>query len=139
MSDSFVVSWIIGCQPPLSIRFPRQEYWSGLSFPFPEDILNPGIAPVSSALAGWVFTIEPPGNPNSIHISKYNLFQKHFPLSFLVYSEVYHRGTVWFIASALSNLFFRYVYLHTIKSSAWLTALFTALIKCYFGVNMACL
>ena len=42
----------------------RQEYWSGLPFPPPEDHLDPGIKPVSlvfPALAGGFFTSEPPG------------------------------------------------------------------------------
>ena len=33
MSDSFVTSWTIVCQAPLSMGFPRQEYWSGCHFP----------------------------------------------------------------------------------------------------------
>ena len=45
----------------LSMGFSRQEYWSGLSFLSPEDLPNPGIKPVSSALAGGFFTTEPPG------------------------------------------------------------------------------
>ena len=45
--------------------FPKQEYWSGLPFPSPEDIPNPGIEPVSSALAGRFFTTEPPAKPIS--------------------------------------------------------------------------
>ena len=40
----------VGCQAPLSVGFPRQEYWSGLLFPFPGDLLNPGIEPKSPAL-----------------------------------------------------------------------------------------
>ena len=43
--------------------FPRQEYWSGLPFPSPGDLPDPGIEPSSPALAGWFFTIEPPGKP----------------------------------------------------------------------------
>ena len=50
-------------QAPLSMGFPRQEYWSGLPFPSPGDILNPGIKPASPALAGGFFTTEPPGKP----------------------------------------------------------------------------
>ena len=41
------------CQPPLSMGFPRQEYWSWLSCPAPEDLPNPGIeleSPVATAL-----------------------------------------------------------------------------------------
>jgi len=39
--------------------FPRQEYWSGLSFPPPGDLPKPGMEPVSPALAGRFFTAEP--------------------------------------------------------------------------------
>ena len=43
--------------------FPKQEYWSGLSFPSPQDLPDPGIKPLSPALAGGFFTTEQPGNP----------------------------------------------------------------------------
>ena len=45
------------------MEFPRQEYWSGLPFPSPGDLPNPGIEPESPALAGGFFPIEPPGKP----------------------------------------------------------------------------
>ena len=48
-------------QAPLSMGFPRQEYWSGLPFPSPGDLPNPGIEPMSPALACGFFTPEPPG------------------------------------------------------------------------------
>ena len=38
-------SWIVAHQVTLSMEFSRQEYWSGLSFPSPGDLLNPGIEP----------------------------------------------------------------------------------------------
>ena len=44
-------------QAPLSMGFSRQEYWSGLPFPPPGDFPDPGIEPVSPALAGGFFTI----------------------------------------------------------------------------------
>ena len=47
--------------------FPKQEYWSRLSFPTPRDLPDPGIEPASfasSALAGIFFATEPPGKPN---------------------------------------------------------------------------
>ena len=56
MSDSFVTPWTIACQAPLSMGFSRQEYWSGLPFPSPDDLTDPGIEPSSSALAGGFFT-----------------------------------------------------------------------------------
>ena len=37
----------IACQVPLSMEFSRQEYWSGLPFPSPGDLANPGIEPRS--------------------------------------------------------------------------------------------
>ena len=43
--------------------FPRQEYWSGLPFSFPEDLSQPGFEHTSSALAGRLFTTESPGKP----------------------------------------------------------------------------
>ena len=48
---------------PRSMGFSRQEYWSGLPFPPPGDLPDPGIEPVSPALAGSFFTIEPPRKP----------------------------------------------------------------------------
>ena len=62
MSDSFVTPWIIACQVPLSMGFPRQESWSGLPFPPPGDLPDPGIKPTSPALAGRFFTTEPAGS-----------------------------------------------------------------------------
>ena len=50
--------------PPLSVGFRRQDYWSGLPFPSPEGLPNPGMEPESPALAGGFFTTEPPGKPS---------------------------------------------------------------------------
>ena len=63
MSDSFVTPWTVACQAPLSMEFPRQDYWGGLPFPSPWDLPDPGIEPMSPALAGRFFTTEPPGKP----------------------------------------------------------------------------
>ena len=46
MSDSFATTGTVAHQAPLSMEFPRQEYWSGLSFP-PWDLPDPGIEPMS--------------------------------------------------------------------------------------------
>ena len=45
MSDSFAIPWTIDRQAPLSMGFSRQEYWSGLPFPPPGDLADPGIKP----------------------------------------------------------------------------------------------
>ena len=66
MSDSFVSPWTIACQASVSMGFPRQEYWSGLSFPSPGDLPDPGIKPMppeSSALTGGFFSTVPQGKP----------------------------------------------------------------------------
>ena len=52
----------VGHQAPLSMGFLKQEYWSGLPFPSPGDLHDPGIkatSPKSPALAGRFFTAEP--------------------------------------------------------------------------------
>ena len=62
VSDSFLTPWTVACQAPLPMVFSRQEYWSGLPFPTPGDLFNPGIESTSlasPALAGEFFTIAP--------------------------------------------------------------------------------
>ena len=77
---TYLISWCCGCLSvaklcltlcdpwtvahqgyPLSIGFPRQEYWSGLPVPSLGDLLKPGIKSMSPALTGRFFTTEPPG------------------------------------------------------------------------------
>ena len=59
----FVTPWPVACQAPLSMGFSRQEYWSGLPFPCPGDLLNPGVEPGSPALQADSLPSEPPGKP----------------------------------------------------------------------------
>ena len=62
--------WTVARQAPLSMGFPRQEYWSRLPFPPPGDLPHPGIKPVSPALAGGFFIPESPGKlQNDAHKS----------------------------------------------------------------------
>ena len=57
MSDSLQTHGLyIVHQPPLSVGFSRQEYWSGLPFPSPGDLPDPGFKPASPALASGFFT-----------------------------------------------------------------------------------
>ena len=51
----------VACQVPLSMGFPRQEYWIGLPFPTPQDLSNTGIKLPSPVPAGGFFAAEPPG------------------------------------------------------------------------------
>ena len=57
----FVTTWTVPHQAPLSMGFSRQEYWSGLSFPSPGDLPDPGIEPGSPALQADTLISEPPG------------------------------------------------------------------------------
>ena len=59
----FATSLTVARLDPLFMGFPRQEYWSGLLFPPPEDLPNPGTEPRSPALAGGFFTAETLGKP----------------------------------------------------------------------------
>ena len=60
--------WTVAYQAPLSMRFSRQEYWSGLPFPSPGDLPDPGIEPGFPALESDTLTSEPPGKP-ALHSS----------------------------------------------------------------------
>ena len=62
VSDS-ATPWTVVHQAPLSLGFPRQEYWSGLLFPPPGDLSDPEIKYASPALADEFFTTEPLGKP----------------------------------------------------------------------------
>ena len=57
--------WPVACQAPLSIGFSRHKCWSGLPFPSPGKFPNPRIELESPAMAGRLFTTEPPGMPDS--------------------------------------------------------------------------
>ena len=57
----FATLWTVAYQAPPSMGFSRQEYWSGLPFPSPGDLPNPGIKPGSLALEADALTSEPAG------------------------------------------------------------------------------
>ena len=59
----FSAPWTVALHAPLSMGFPRQEYWRGLLFPPPKDVPNPGMEPMYPALEGGFFTTVPAGKP----------------------------------------------------------------------------
>ena len=71
----FAIPWTGALQAPGSVEFPRQIYWSRLPFPTPRDLPNPGIEPLSPALAGRCFTTAPHGKP----------FRMLYPYFFLIF------------------------------------------------------
>ena len=75
----FATPWTVAYQAPLSMGFSRQEYWSGLPFPSPGDLPNPGIEPRSPALEADSLTSEPPGKRNKqSSLESGNFLPKHF-------------------------------------------------------------
>ena len=73
-SDSFATPWTVACSAPLSMVFPRLEYWSRLPFLTPGDLPDPGIKPtpiVSPALTGRLFTTVPPGEAQLHFLTKF--------------------------------------------------------------------
>ena len=73
MSDSFVTPWTVVRQAPLSLGFPRQEYWSGLPLPSPGDLPDPGIEPGSPALEANALTSEQGSKSSGLNITPHSL------------------------------------------------------------------
>ena len=63
----YVTPWTVAYQAPLSMGFSRQECWSGLPFPSPGDLPDPGIEPRSPTLQVDALPSEPPGKPVNSH------------------------------------------------------------------------
>ena len=70
----------VACQPPLSMEFSRREYWSGLPFPSPGDLPNPGVEPGSPALQVDTLPSKPSGKPKeALQNSKRNSITTTIP------------------------------------------------------------
>ena len=65
-----VTPWTVACQAPLSVGFPKQEYWSELCLLLQGNLSNAGIESTSLALAGGFFTTAPPRKPSRLLSSK---------------------------------------------------------------------
>ena len=61
----FAIPWTVAHQAPPSMGFSRQGYWSGLPFPSPGDLPDPGIEPSSPVMQADALTSEPPGKPRN--------------------------------------------------------------------------
>ena len=71
VSNSFVTLWTVAHQAPLSMRFHRQEHWSGLPFPTPGDLPNPVIKPMSPTLWGVSLPSELQGKPITFRMNRW--------------------------------------------------------------------
>ena len=74
----FATRWTVACQVPLSMGFPRQEYWSGLPCPSPRDLREPGMEPTSPALQADSLSTESPGKPPKMYTEYLTLGQVLF-------------------------------------------------------------
>ena len=75
----FVTPWTVAYQALLSMGFSRQEYWSGLPFPSPGDLPNPGIEPRSPTLQAGCLPAEPQGQLKNTGVGSLSLLQGIFP------------------------------------------------------------
>ena len=70
--------WTVALQAPMSMGFSRQEYYSGMPFPSPGDLLNPGIEPSSLALQADSLPAEPQEKPKNTRVGSLSLLQGIF-------------------------------------------------------------
>ena len=77
----FATPWTVAHQASPSMGFSRQEYWSGLPFPSPGDLPNPGIEPSSPGLQADALPSEPPGKISKVVLPQ---FQNYFNTAFYV-------------------------------------------------------
>ena len=118
----FAAPWNVVCQPPLSMECSKHEYWSGLSFPTPVDLLNPGIKPASLgslSLAGRFFTASATWEahsgytnlhshrqcrriPFSPHLLQHLLFAEFYMMTILT-DVRWYLTVLWFCISLLIN------------------------------------
>ena len=74
----FATPWTVAYQAPPSVGFFRQEYWSGLPFPSPGDLPNPGIEPRSPALQADALLYEPSGKPRLLKLPHNCIYLTHY-------------------------------------------------------------
>ena len=83
-------------QAPLSMELSRQEYYSGLPFPPPGDLPDPGIEPASPASAGGFFTPVPPVKAQAGHYIEIPMITENYPdvfnkLTWGLHKELVHQ------------------------------------------------
>ena len=74
----FVTPWTVAHQAPLPMGFSRQECWSGLPFPSPGDLPDPGIEPGSPTLQADALPSEPPGKASEAEVDVFLEFSCFF-------------------------------------------------------------
>ena len=97
VSQFFATPWTVAHQAPLSMGFPRQEYWSGLPFPSAVDLSNPRIELGSPTLQVDSLLCEPPGRPNTLYYGLFIWLYLPTPIPMRVWA-LECRGCISFIA-----------------------------------------
>ena len=82
--------WTVAYHAPPSMEFSRQEYWSGLPFPSPGDLPDPGIKPRSSTLQADALPSEPPGKSKKVQMTLFTKQKSNHIYSKQTYG--YQRG-----------------------------------------------
>ena len=88
----FVTPWTVAYQASLSMGFSRQEYWSGLPFPSPGDLPDPGIEHGSPTLQADTLPSEPPGKPQRNGTYTYTHLNITQPLKRMKYCHLQQHG-----------------------------------------------
>ena len=111
---TLVTPWTVACQAPLSMGFSRQEYWSGLPFPSPGDLPDPGIEPASPALQADSYQLSYEGSPSSVRSLKKQKSSKKTSTSALL--SMPKSLTVW-ISTNYGKFLKRWEYQTTLPAS----------------------
>ena len=101
-----VTSWTVARQAPLPVGFFRQDDWSGLPFPHPGDLPDPGVgpaSPASSALAGGFFITESPGTPLRNHYTRIKVAESRTPTTPSVDGDLEQQGSHLLLAGMQSG------------------------------------
>ena len=101
----FANLWTVAHQAPLSMGFSRQEYWSGLPFPLPGDLPNPGLNPGLLYLPHWQagsLPLVPPGKPYKCGQNITSIYSKHF---FRIFYYIIASQLFWFRSQKICLVF----------------------------------
>ena len=99
----FATPWTEAHQTPLSVEFFRQKYWSGLPFPFPRDLSDPGIEPGSPTLQADSLPSEPPEKPNHIVITIFFALSYTIIFAILLQFFLFNHGYCFQSCTVLNN------------------------------------
>ena len=110
----FATPWVVAYQAPMSMGFSRQEYWSGLPFPSPGYLPDPGIEPRSATLEADTLTSEP---PREAHYHIMTPFIPNYPMrSALSEVNVVTLAFFWLVSMVYSFPSFYFLFLLATES-----------------------